>query len=158
MAALTGYFDDSGDDGFFSIGGYVAEAPTWDRFGSSWQATLSRFNVRYLHMKELNQGWGEYSSWKKDDPLVKDRIVEFFISLTSVIRDSGPMWGFGAVVSLTDLERFNREKHRKVDAKALAIFACALEMRKYNPDVELEIIWMHDPWMVIRKERLGCIV
>src|ERR1700733_10355173 len=86
MAALTGYFDDSGDDGFFSIGGYVAEAPTWDRFGSSWQATLSRFNVRYLHMKELNQGWGEYSSWKKDDPLVKDRIVEFFISLTSVIR------------------------------------------------------------------------
>ena len=66
MPALKGYFDDSGNtedpsQGFFSIGGYVAEVSTWDRFETDWNAALiEEFSVSYLHMKELTKCVGEF--------------------------------------------------------------------------------------------------
>ncbi|MBS0366584.1 MAG: DUF3800 domain-containing protein [Proteobacteria bacterium] len=145
MAVLKGYFDDSGDPcdekhRFFAVGGYVAPVERWDRFETAWNAILSEFRVPYLHMKELNQGVGAFDAWRpKDDVIVKERTASLLGAFAKVIGESR-LWGFGAVISLWDLERFNAESGRGLDAKALAIYGCALEMRRYNETIDVECV------------------
>lgn len=144
MAALKGYFDDSGNPAdrnhsFFAIAGYVAEAPAWRKFETEWLTVLQDFSVPYLHMKELHFGKGAFAEWDKTVPAIRERITEFLVGLIQVISNVG-LRGFGAVISLKDLKRFNAEKELQINPKALAIYGSAIELRRIYPSEDIEIL------------------
>ncbi len=144
MAALKGYFDDSGDPAdrnhsFFAIAGYVVEAAAWSKFETEWLAALQDFSAPYLHMKELHFCKGAFAEWDKTVPAVQERINGFLARLVGVIRDAG-LRGFGAVISLKDLARFNAEKGLAIDPKALAIYGAALELRQFDQTSDIKVV------------------
>lgn len=146
MATLKGYFDDSGNvedpnQGFFAIGGYVADVATWNRFEVEWGAALTvEFGVSYLHMKELTKCVGEFASLGNPrDQAVQAQIARIQARMARVIVDS-KLHGFHAVISLRDLERFNAESGRNLDAKALAVYGAMLEVRRVYKTGEVEIV------------------
>jgi Protein of unknown function (DUF3800) len=147
MAALKGYFDDSGDPAdkrstqdFFSVAGYLAPVSSWEPFEIRWREVLSEFDIPYLHMKELHFRTGAFVTWTKGDPEVEERIARLLARFVTVIGEIPDMRGFGAVIALKSLERFNAEKSKSLVPKALAIYATALELRKWNQTADMEII------------------
>jgi len=44
MAALKGYFDESADAGFFSVGGFIGEVQVWEPFESEWCEVLKELS------------------------------------------------------------------------------------------------------------------
>jgi hypothetical protein len=67
-------YDASGSDGdktgTLVVTGLVANEYKWNRFEDEWRAVLRKFDVPYLHMKELgdrHRGSGVYAKWKDDE-------------------------------------------------------------------------------------------
>ena len=76
--ALTAYLDDSGTDGdnpFLVVGGLVATAEQWDRFGQELEQLDSELGAPPFHAKTFEKarhGHGFYASWsqsKREDYL-----------------------------------------------------------------------------------------
>ena len=95
MAALKGYFDESGKendpqfaDSAVGVGGYVTTVNSWRDIESRWTAvlTLPEFGVPYLHMKEFahSSPGSPFETWKGDEP----RRAAFMAALSRVIRQS----------------------------------------------------------------------
>jgi len=80
-------------------------------------------------MKEMNKLAGVSPVWIEDDP-GKERLGILLGRLAQVIGKSN-LRGFGAVIWVKDLERFNSEKGRSIDPKAFAIYAAALAVRRW---------------------------
>jgi hypothetical protein len=139
MAVLKAYVDDSGDEGpgdaALSMAGYVATVEAWARFEQAWIRVLDDFEASYLHMKELKERYGAFEAW----PESKEKDADFLAKLTAVIGNAG-LGAFGAVVVLDDLNKFNDEHDLSFDAKALAIYASMMELRKVQPKECVEVI------------------
>jgi hypothetical protein len=141
---LLGYFDESGDSrdaqhGALAMAGYVGLRSAWAAFEHGWLATMSEFNVPYLHMRELTKRVGAFAAWTKGDPHVEERVGALLGRLARVIG-TAQLKGFGATIVLRDVDRFNAEKGLRLDPKALAIFACALEVRQVFPVETVELL------------------
>jgi hypothetical protein len=141
---LLGYFDESGDPrdpqhAALAVAGYVGSQSAWAAFEDGWSAALSEFDISYLHMRELTKRIGAFAAWTKGDAVFEGRIEALLRRLAQVIG-TAELKGFGATIVLKDVDRFNTETGLALDPKALAIFACALEVRRVFPDETLELL------------------
>ena len=140
MAVLKAYLDDSGDEkdrrqhDAVAIAGYLATAEAWQTFEARWQEVLRDHRIYWLHMKEFEACVGQFASWKGDearrDALIRDACA--------AIKAAG-LHGFGAVVRLPDLERFNLEKELRLEPMPLAIYLCMNTMSIEHPDDWIEV-------------------
>jgi hypothetical protein len=141
---LRGYFDESGaprdaQHGALAVAGYVGPQSAWAVFQTRWLAALSEFNVPYLHMRELTKRIGAFTSWTKDGPLIEERVGSLLGRLAGAIG-AAELKGFGATVVLRDVDRFNEETGIRLEPKAIALYACALEIRQVFPSEALELL------------------
>jgi hypothetical protein len=141
MAALTGYFDDSGEDeGGHScvvIAGFVADLDSWHVFEPAWQAALDKAEVPYMHMREImdpNSPLGKFAG-KENEAARKN----FFIDLIRAVRDAN-LWAFGALVRLDDLKRFNTDHQQNLQSIPLALYGCMTEVTAKEPPSTVEIV------------------
>ena len=155
MAVLHAYFDESGKEGddqhsSVVVAGYLADLPSWHQFESNWQGTLTAAGVGALHMKDFANSYGEFSSWKGDE----ERRSAFLAELVSVIS-SARLEGFGAVVRLADLRRFNAERGQDISALPLALFLCTMHMYVEHPTATIEVVFdcLDKPYTVFDEAR-----
>jgi len=139
-----GYFDESGDSrdsqhSALAVAGYVGPPSAWAVFENAWVAALAEFNIPYLHMRELSKRIGAFAAWTKGEPHIEERVGTLLGRLAGAIGIAG-LKGFGATVVLRDVDRFNVETGLRLHPKALAIYACALEVRQVFPDEVLELL------------------
>jgi hypothetical protein len=140
MAAITGYFDDSRTDGLLlTLAGYVGGERHWEVFQEQWSAVLDRFEVPYFHMKEFGDPDGPYKKWLPAKDHQKE-IASFFAALARAIGRS-QLKGFGSVVRLKDLERFNREHNLELEAYPLAAYGNMLWLGKQNPQTVISAVF-----------------
>jgi hypothetical protein len=132
-----GYLDESGkqDDPqhkCISFGGYLGPVDDWPQFEAGWRAALDAFGVPYFHMREFNKERGVYAH------LSKDQKAEFLKRLVSVIAASR-FKAYGAVVRLTDLDRFNAAHGLKLDAYSVAVYSTLLEISLDLPGIPMKL-------------------
>src|ERR1043165_4884301 len=115
----TGYFDDSEDSKFTSLGGFVAPLENWRTVEFGWRAILGDAGLPYLHMKERAK------LFKK---VAGDLQIQFFQGVIQTIQ-SARIRPFVSTVRIADLNRFNAERARSVDAYGLNLYTCMAMMR-----------------------------
>jgi hypothetical protein len=145
MYALKGYFDESGDEhdarhAALSVAGYVGDTTSWPAFEERWRDVLREFDVPYLHMRELQHRRGAFAAWTRGDPKSDVREASFLGKLAGAIGEAG-LEPFGAVISLSGLRRFNAETAAGLDAKALAIYGCVLDIRRRHAHDTIKIVF-----------------
>ena len=145
MYALKGYFDESGDErdaqhAALSVAGYVGATCSWPAFEERWQGVLKEFDVPYLHMRELQHRRGAFAAWAKSDPKADVREASFLGKLAGAIGEAG-LEPFGAAISLSGLRRFNVETGAGLDAKALAIYGCVLDIRRRHAHDTINLVF-----------------
>jgi hypothetical protein len=59
--------------------------------------------------------------------------------LTAVIGDFD-LRGYGAAIYKKDLQRFNSERGQSLSTRALALYACIVEMHEYDGTLDVEIV------------------
>jgi hypothetical protein len=147
MAALKGYFDESGKeddpqfaDSAISVGGYVTTADSWQDIEAKWVAVLAlpEFGVPYLHMKEFahSKPGSPFETWKGDEP----RRMAFMAVLSEVIRQSD-LTGVGAIIRVPDLWRFNRDYGLDLQAYPLGVYGALIELSRRYPNGVVETLW-----------------
>jgi hypothetical protein len=112
LLKLTGYVDESGHSKdpkcrFIGVGGFVAAASKWERFGASWQSALDAFLAgQPFHMREFVRmpPRGPYAGWDES----KRRAL--LTQLVAAIKESEAR-PVASVVFLDDYERLTAE-HR----------------------------------------------
>ncbi len=140
MAALTGYFDDSRTDGLiFTVAGYVGGQRHWEIFDDLWPAVLARFEVPYFHMKEFGDPDGPYRKWLPY-PDHRKEISSFLGALARAISGAR-LKGFGSIIRLKDLARFNKEKRLALEPYALAVYGSMIWIGKQNPSDVISLIF-----------------
>ncbi|HVM79658.1 MAG TPA: hypothetical protein VMU06_11595 [Stellaceae bacterium] len=141
MLVLKSFFDESGkeDDpnlSACSVAGYVTEVGVWEAFERRWRGALDLFEVPYFHMKEFGAPNGPYAKWREGRDGERE---DFLKALISVIEGCA-LTGIGSLVRLTDLRRFNREFGTRLDAYALCIYGCFLELREMFPHAQMQMV------------------
>jgi hypothetical protein len=139
MALAKAYFDDSGDDidpqhSACSIGGFLGIADSWSAFETEWNRLLKEeLNIPFLHMRTFAHHLEPF------DQLTDSDRIYILKALTLTIERCG-LSGFGAVIRLPDLNRFNAERSRYLEARPLALYACMNAIYVEDPDRQVEII------------------
>lgn len=140
MAVMfLGTFDDSGnhDDpehNSASFGGYVGRREAWDRFEDEWQRVLDAFDVPYLHMREIKNPSGKYAHLLNDGP----RMARFFAALANVIGECN-LIGYGSVVRVADLQKFNTEFGINVDGYSLTLMDWLSNISLHYPGISMDL-------------------
>jgi hypothetical protein len=139
MAALTGYLDDSHDGSIFALAGYVGGERHWEVFEEQWGRVLDRYEVPYFHMKEFDDPGGPYKKWL---PIKehKRQVASFFGAVARAIGRS-QLKGFGSIVRIKDLKRFNQRHGQNIEPYPLAAYGCMTWIGKANPDVVVSAIF-----------------
>jgi hypothetical protein len=139
MAALTGYFDDSGDGKVLTLVGYVGGERHWEMFEEQWAAVLDRFEVPYFHMREFGDPEGVYKKWLP----TKDHYKEIALFKAGLARAIGrsQLKGFGSILRLNDLDRFNAEKGLSLEPYPLAAYANMIWIGNANPKSAINLIF-----------------
>jgi len=103
---LTCYFDEAGGDDqkWMIVAGYVSSVTQWETFESDWRIALSKYDVPYLHMKELAHFKGPFLKWKKESG-TRAR----FLSTAADIINSNVLFGISVTVHYKDFEYANRQ-------------------------------------------------
>jgi hypothetical protein len=109
MTMFTVYFDESyGEANAYSVAGYVATVKQWVEFEREWKELLKDFNVEYLHKRELEHLWGQFSyaqGWAKD----RQRALKAAVNKRAcgiILRRVNA--GFAASVYKTDWREFDK--------------------------------------------------
>jgi hypothetical protein len=131
MAALVirSWFDDSERDdekhSVSSVAGCVGTDAQWQAFERAWATdVLQRFNLDYMHMKEVKSGAGKFAKFKDER-----EAEELAKAIISAISNSG-IHPFGAVARTRDLRRFNRSHSLPLNGYSLNIYACMRLIRQ----------------------------
>ncbi len=87
MLMLRLYLDDAGKSGdpnneICCIAGCLSPLTAWDELEAEWKDILEKYEVPYLHMKELAHFKGPFSKWENDEKSRK----EFLSSLMDVMH------------------------------------------------------------------------
>jgi hypothetical protein len=153
MAVAKAYVDDSGnaDDpqhSACSIAGFVGTADQWTEFERRWSILLDGFGLPYLHMREFAHHLPPFAR------LTCDERKDVLHSLIQTIKDC-ELSGYGAVIRLPDLNRFNRERSRNLEALPLALYACMNDIYVADPwrEVDMALDRFDKPDSVIAKAR-----
>jgi hypothetical protein len=142
MAVLTGYFDDSQTDGLiFTLAGYVGGERHWEVFQEQWNRALNLHDVPYFHMREFGDDNGPYKKWLPAKEHQRE-IASFMGSLARSIGRS-QLKGFGSIVRLKDLERFNRDHGLALEPYPLAAYGCMTWIGNKNPGAVVSMICDH---------------
>ena len=110
-AVLSLYLDDSRDyqdpqdKRYMVVGGAIGTEEAWTALEHDWSAIFAREGVRWLHMKELVPGCGEYASWKNDEERKGKFLAELLRGLPE--RDIFPI---GCV---QDFRAYGKKRNRK---------------------------------------------
>lgn len=131
--------DDSGDQDdpqhkCAVLGGCLAKVEVWDRAEPEWDRVLKDFEMPWSHMKELAKPEGAYTELRGDPA----RLAAFLAALGKVIR-RWEFFTFGSAVLTADLRRFNRDHGRRLDAYALMLYGCLMEVHSARPELPLEV-------------------
>jgi hypothetical protein len=146
MAALQGFFDDSGDDtdprhNAICFAGYVGNVDAWTAFDRLWPEALAKHGVPYSHMKDFAHFIPPFDKWKGKDKVEERR--GFLQSLVAVVRDCG-LAGFGTLVRLDDIRSFNSDKGLALDPIAIALYGCMIELhQRYGGKDHIELTVDH---------------
>jgi hypothetical protein len=137
MAAYKSYVDDSGDaedpsHSACSIAGFLGTVDQWTEFESQWAILLAHFRIPYLHMREFAHHLPPFDHLTGDE---RENVLHLFIQTIKRCN----LAGFGAVVRLPDLKRFNRERSRQLEALPLALYACMNDIYNADPWREVDI-------------------
>ncbi len=153
MAAHKAYVDDSGDaedpsHSACSIAGFVGTADQWAEFEREWAIQLANFRIPYLHMREFAHHLPPY------DHLTDDERKDVLHSLIQTIKRCN-LSGFGAVIRLPDLQRFNRERSHELEALPLALYACMNDIYVADPwrEVDITLDRFDKPNLVLAKAK-----
>ena len=107
------YCDESGgaDHGFIAVAGWLASADRWRKFETDWKALLERYEVPYLHMKDVAHFQGPYKKWFA----ARDEREKFLAQAVEIIQQTVE-FGFLSVVWYDAFrkvnERFYLDKHQ----------------------------------------------
>jgi Protein of unknown function (DUF3800) len=134
---FTVYMDESyGTASAYSVAGYVATVEQWEQFEREWKELLKDFNVEYLHKRELEHLWGQFS-YAQDWPKEKQRELKEAVNRRAcgiILRRVNA--GFAASVFKTDWQEF--DKGRWAEALGHSFYAAgAFQCLK------LVSTWMH---------------
>ncbi len=86
------------------VAGYVSSVARWETFESDWRIALSKYDVPYLHMKELAHFKGPFLKWKKESG-TRAR----FLNTAADIINSNVIFGMSVTVHYKDFEYANRQ-------------------------------------------------
>ncbi len=75
-----GYFDESADDSFMAISGYISSPLKWSRLNKEWKAVLEEYGIPYFHMKEYVHGRGVFQGVGEAD---RDKIYHRLIEIVN---------------------------------------------------------------------------
>lgn len=92
LAMFSGLFDESGthaDASAVVVGGYVATAEDWQKFGQKWSILLSREHIKILHRVDLENFSGEFEGWKRDRQIKVIKIAHGIIKTCTTIGIGG---------------------------------------------------------------------
>lgn len=109
------YVDESGTDDSspcIGVGGLIADARAWDRFGVSWESALTEAAVPYSHMREFAHGVGAFKKWKSDTKQSEPERRRFLAALCDCISQTA-VYTFGAVITKSHYEQHVPEEMRK---------------------------------------------
>ncbi|MGA9996251.1 MAG: DUF3800 domain-containing protein [Pyrinomonadaceae bacterium] len=85
MAFFSAYFDESGthDSRILTVAGYVATVEQWAEFAREWNEVLKKEGVKIFHMKDFENGYGEFTEEKG---WTKERKINFQNRLIGIIK------------------------------------------------------------------------
>jgi len=109
---------------------------------------LANFRIPYLHMREFAHHLPPY------DHLTDDERKDVLHSLIQTIKRCN-LSGFGAVIRLPDLQRFNRERSHELEALPLALYACMNDIYVADPwrEVDITLDRFDKPNLVLAKAK-----
>lgn len=140
VAILKAYLDDSGDgdsadESHLTIGGWLADHDSWQRFEPMWDDLMREFGIPYLHMAEFRKENAKFKHLKSDPAQEK----EFWKRVNSLILQT-VRTSVACTVRMDDLNKFNKKLGLGLDPYALCIFGCLLQMRSCALDGEIEFV------------------
>jgi hypothetical protein len=141
VAVIRAYFDNSGTQGdpqhrWVTLGGYLANEGGWERFESEWAANLAHFELPYLHMKQFAHHLPPFERFKKDEV----GRVKFLTNCIEIIGRMHPK-AICHGIRLPDVERFNGEFGRRIDAISFCLYVSYIDIREiYGVRNRVEII------------------
>jgi hypothetical protein len=151
MAIFKAYIDDSGDEidpqhSACSLGGFLGSFDAWAAFEREWRRLLTELRIPWLHMKEFAHHLEPF------DYLNEAERVTILKALINTIKECG-LTGFGVVIRLPDLRRFNAERDRNIEALPLALNVCMNDIYVEDPWRKIEMILdgFDKPYQVIEK-------
>ncbi len=141
MAILKAYLDESGKDNdpqtpVVSVGGLVGSVEAWGAFEDNWQRRLDRWQIPYLHMKEiLNRGSGPFERFRDDRALMWEMLRDFVSAISS-----SDLFRVAHMVIKDHVRQFNVENNLCLNCYSLALYGCILEFSLENSGVPIEIV------------------
>jgi hypothetical protein len=141
VAVIRAYFDNSGtqDDpqhSWLTVGGYLANEGGWETFESAWAANLAAFDLPYLHMKEFAHFLPPFEKFKTDEASRR----RFLTGCVKAVESAHPR-PICHGIRLPDVQRFNSEFGRKVDAVSFCLYLSYIDIREaYGANNRVELI------------------
>jgi hypothetical protein len=137
VLVIRSWFDDSERDdekhSVSAVAGCVGTDAQWEFFEQAWYTSvLDRFDLDYMHMKEVKNVDGKFARFKDEN-----EAKELAKAIISVIDDSG-VRPFGSVARMRDLRRFNKDHSQSLNGYSLNIYACMRLIRQIYGTGKLE--------------------
>ncbi|HEY1259808.1 MAG TPA: hypothetical protein VGF34_11210 [Stellaceae bacterium] len=119
------WFDDSERDdqshNVSALAGCVGSDEQWETFNRLWKLNvLDKFNLEYLHMKELRSAQGQFAKFQD-----RNISIELTKEIVTAISTAS-LRSFASIVRLRDLIRFNRVQRQQLNPYSLNIYTCML--------------------------------
>jgi hypothetical protein len=130
VVVIRAYFDNSGtqDDpqhNWVTLGGYLSNETRWEKFEAEWAANLADFELPYLHMKLFAHNLPPFERFKKDEA----GRIKFLTNCIEIIKRAQPK-AICHGIRLPDVDRFNKEFGRKIDALSFCLYLSYLDIRE----------------------------
>jgi hypothetical protein len=141
VAVIRAYFDNSGtqDDrqhNWLTLGGYLTTETHWEKFEAAWAKNLVDFHLPYLHMRYFAHHLPPFERFKNDE----QGRVEFLTNCINIIKAARPR-AFCHSIQLRDMERFNEEFDRKIDAFSFCLYLTYIDIREaYGANNRIELV------------------
>jgi hypothetical protein len=141
MVVLKAYFDDSGEEidpahKVCSLAGYIGDAKAWRRFEKEWPKALKEQNIEYFHSADLNAHVDIYKHLRGQEAQKKS----IHQAMGGAIKASRFRAGICSVIRLDDLRKFNADNNLSLDAYALNLYFCMIEIANKWPFTRTEVI------------------
>jgi hypothetical protein len=140
-AVIQGWADNSGDDEdpvhkSTVLAGFIAYPDDWKRFHDRWMlGVLGRFELDYVHMKELKGYKGKFARFKDD----KLEMIACFQAMISAIKESN-LRPLLTGTRLSDLRDFNAKRGRQLNEYSLNLYGCFLQINRFFGDSLVELV------------------